>query len=91
MLQKVLNLTNDAGRKFVNTWIINGPKCYGVQNIIKMLPEDGNFFYIVVKPVKGGNCYTVSLPNLETDCLPTFFGSVAHLEKTIGVKLNLDI
>lgn len=35
MLQDVLNLTNDAGRKFINAWIINGPKCWGAQNIIK--------------------------------------------------------
>ena len=91
MLQDVLNLTNDAGRKFINAWIINGPNCWGAQNIIKMVPGGGNFFYIVVKSEKGRDNNTISLPNLGTDCLPTFFGSVAHLEKTLEVKLNLDI
>lgn len=88
MLQKALTLTNEAGKAFINSWILNF-SADGKTDIIAVFTpaKPSNFFYAVVKAEKRPEPFTISLPVAGSDCLPTFFGSLSHLEKMHGFKL----
>lgn len=85
MLSRAYNLTNAAGQKFINTWVVNCPVS-GPAQIVDIINKEGNFFIAVVKHQQGFT--TLSLPKLNTDCLPTFYGSLQHLKKSLGVDIS---
>ena len=88
MLQKALTLTNEAGKAFINSWILNF-SADGKADIIAVFTpaEPSNFFYAVVKAEKRPEPYSISLPFAGTNCLPTFFGSLDHLKKIHGFTM----
>lgn len=85
MLSHAYNLTNAEGQKFINTWVLGYP-VGGPAAIVDILNKEGNFFIAVVKHLQGYT--TISLPKADTDCLPTFYGSLQHLKKSLGVDIS---
>lgn len=88
MLSKCFRLTNADGRAFIRAWVLD-PSLGG--RVVRVIGErPGNFFNIIVAPFQAARRpFVISLPYKNTDCLPSFFGSVQHLEKTLNIKVDL--
>ena len=85
MISTPCNLTNKEGKRFIDTWVLNYP-LGGPAAIVDILNKEGNFFIAVVKSLQGYT--TISLPKANTDCLPTFYSSLDHLKKSLGVDIS---
>ena len=85
MISTAYNLTNKEGKQFIDSWVLKYP-LGGPAAIVDILNKEGNFFIVVVKHLQGYT--TISLPKANTDCLPTFYGSLGHLKKSLGVDIS---